>query len=71
MFPRRLNKISQPTLEVIELTEDNIGIVELVIVANPSSHKSPEAFHFGILSELGCFLFLSSCECEERELLPS
>lgn len=40
-------------------TEHNVGVVCLVVVADPGSDKSPETFHSWIGTESGDLLWLS------------
>ena len=41
--------------------EEHVGVVQLVIVANPSSNESPEGLDSGIGTESGGLLWLAAC----------
>lgn len=40
--------------------EDNVGVIQLVVVAHPRSDESPESFNLWVSSEFGNLLWLSS-----------
>ena len=46
--------------------EDNIGVIQLVIVGNPASNKSPERLHSVVGSEPGRFHWLAACTRETK-----
>jgi hypothetical protein len=46
--------------------EQNVGVVGLVIVANPSSNESPEGLDSGISPESGGLLWLATCNNMDR-----
>lgn len=44
----------------LNFTEKDVGIVEFVVLGNPSSHESPGGFDGGVRAESGHFLGLSA-----------
>ena len=40
--------------------QKDIGVIQLVVVANPRSDESPEGLHGWVSTKSGCFLWLSA-----------